>query len=384
MENRDYVDSLNFEFAYRASDYSTVGNTNAWKTGLNWRIDDQFLVRVMQQQATRAPNIEELFSPITTGLENATGDPCSLVNAANIDQRLRGLCESTGQTEAQVGVLQDIVSGQINILEGSDPDSPPDAETADTFTFGVVWTPEFDGIQNVSVALDYYDIDIEDVIGEFTAQETLDLCYVEGNASACDNIVRVNGDLTSAASGVRLLTTNLLYEQAEGIELTFGFGFELGQYGDLSFSGRVNKYLTQEFQSAVVTPVIDCRGFFGTSCDPVSDLSWTQRTTWSWNDLETSLVWRHTSSVDIEEPERDSVFQGFRSIDSYDYLDLYLGYSLYEDRVTLSLGINNLTEEEPPILGNEAGDTSSNSGNTFPSNYDVYGRVWTLGARLTL
>ena len=56
------------------------------------------------------------------------------------------------------------------------------------------------------------------------------------------------------------------------------------------------------------------------------------------------------------------MFEGFRSIDSYDYLDLYIGYSLYEDRVTLSLGINNLTEEDPPILGNEACDTSSNTG----------------------
>jgi iron complex outermembrane receptor protein len=41
-------------------------------------------------------------------------------------------------------------------------------------------------------------------------------------------------------------------------------------------------------------------------------------------------------------------------------------------------------DEEPPILGNEAGDTSSNSGNTFPSNYDVYGRYYSLSARLTL
>ena len=378
------VDSLNFEFAYRASDYSTIGNANTWKAGLNWRIDDQFLVRVMQQEATRAPNIEELFAPITTQLDNATGDPCSIANAANLDQRLRDLCISTGQTDPQVGVLQDFVSGQVNILEGSDPNNPPDAETADTFTAGIVWTPEFERVQNVSVALDYCDIDIEDVIGVYSAQQTLDQCYVSGIASACANIVRVNGDLTSPSSGVSLLTTNLLYEQAEGVELTFGFGFEIGEYGNLHFSGRVNKYLTQEEQSDALTPVIDCRGHFGTTCDPISDLSWTQRTTWTWNDVETSLVWRHTSSVDIEESERASVFEGFRSIDSYDYLDLYIGYSLYEDRVTLSLGINNLTEEDPPILGNEACDTSSNTGNTFPSNYDVYGRVWTLGARMTL
>ena len=96
------------------------------------------------------------------------------------------------------------------------------------------------------------------------------------------------------------------------------------------------------------------------------------------------MQWRHTDSIRIEAPERNATFAAFRSIDSYDYFDLYLGYSLFEDRLELSLAVNNLTEEDPPILGNEAGDTSSNFGNTFPSNYDVYGRVWTLGARMTL
>ena len=284
---------------------------------------------------------------------------------------------------AQVGVLQDIVSGQINTLEGSDLTNPPDAETADTFTVGFVWSPEFEGVQNVSIALDYYDIDIDDVI-EFSAQQVLDQCYVAGLASACSNIVRVDGDLTSPASGVRLFTTNLDYERAEGLELNFRFGFDLDDYGTLQFSSSVNKYLTQEWRSDSLTPVIDCRGFFGTSCDPISDLSWTQRTTWDWNDFTASLLWRHTDSVDIEIPERKNVFQAFRSIDSYDYFDLNLDYRLWQERVKVSFGVKNLLDKEPPILGNEAGDTSSNSGNTFPSNYDVYGRYYSLSARLTL
>ena len=50
----------------------------------------------------------------------------------------------------------------------------------------------------------------------------------------------------------------------------------------------------------------------------------------------------------------------------------------------VSFGVKNLIDEKPPILGNEAGDTSSNSGNTFPSNYDVYGRYYSLSAQLTL
>jgi len=145
----------------------------------------------------------------------------------------------------------------------------------------------------------------------------------------------------------------------------------------------VNKYLTQESQSDALTPVIDCNGYFGTSCDPVSELRWTQRTTWNWGDLTASLQWRHTDEIDVERPEAAATFAAFRSIDSYDYLDLYVGYNLWDDRVRLSFGIDNITDEEPPILGNESGDTSSNSGNTYPSNYDVYGRLYTVGARLS-
>ena len=73
--------------------------------------------------------------------------------------------------------------------------------------------------------------------------------------------------------------------------------------------------------------------------------------------------------MDIEESERASVFEGFRSIDSYDYLDLYIGYSLYEDRVTLSSNSRqvNLARylKDPPILGNEACESASNTGNAF-------------------
>lgn len=383
VDGMDFVESLNFEFGYRDADYDTVGNVDSWKVGINWTINDQLRFRVMEQEANRAPNIQELFSPVTTGLSNATGDPCSVANVANIDARLRGLCESTGMLPGQVGVLQDIVARQINDLRGSNPTAPPAAETAETFTAGFVWTPTFDFVENVVLSVDYYDIDVQDVIGQFSAQQILDQCYVVGSAAACANVVRSNGDLTSPASGIQRFTTNLSYLQAEGIEVGFGFGFDLGEFGDLSFTGDINHYLTQESQSDSLTPVIDCNGYYGSSCDPTATTNWVQRTTWSWGDLQTSLQWRHTDSLDVERPEAATTFAGFRSVDAYDYLDLYVGYTLWDDRIRLSLGIDNITDEQPPILGNGAADTSSNSGNTFPSNYDVYGRRYTAGARLT-
>lgn len=383
VDGVNLIDSLNFEFGYRDSDYNTIGNVDTWKAGLNWRINDQFLVRVMEQEATRAPNIAELYSPVTTGLSNATGDPCSIANAGNINSTLQALCVSTGMSVPQVGVLQDIISGQISILRGSSPTNPPKAETADTFTAGFVWTPNVDFVENLSISLDYYDIDISDIIGTFSAQEILDQCYKAGIASACSEIKRVNGDLTAPGAGVQLFTTNLSYLRAEGYELSASFGVDLASYGDLEFSTYVNKYKTQESQSSVLTPVTDCKGYFGTTCDPISEFRFIQRTTWSWGDLTASLQWRHIDSVDREPREAATSFAAFRSIDDYDYLDLYASYNLWDDRVRLSVGIDNLTDEEPPVMGNEAGDTSSNGGNTFPSNYDVLGRMYTFGARLT-
>ena len=45
----------------------------------------------------------------------------------------------------------------------------------------------------------------------------------------------------------------------------------------------------------------------------------------------------------------------------------------------MTASVANVFDEDPPIIGNETGTTSYNSGNTFPSNYDTLGRVYALG-----
>lgn len=385
VEDADWARSLGLELGARRSSYDTLSDAvETWKVGLNWVPNDQLLLRVMQQEATRAPNVRELFSPITRGLDNATQDPCSVANAANITAQISALCVSTGMLPVQVGTVADIISGQIQTFDGSDPVAAPDAETADTFTAGFVWTPDFDMFDTFTLSADYYDIDISDVIGEFSAQEILDQCYGLGIASSCAKVRRVGGTLQDDTAGVELFTTNLKYQQAEGVEVGFNVGFNMNDMGTLSFSGNINKYLTQESQSSSISPVIDCKGYYGTSCDPLSELRWVQRTTWDWRDLSASLQWRHIGSMDVEKPEAANNFAAFRSIDSYNYLDLYVSYNLWDERVKVSFGVTNLTDEDPPVLGNEIGDTSSNSGNTFPSNFDTLGKFYTFGLQFSL
>jgi outer membrane receptor protein involved in Fe transport len=309
-------------------------------------------------------------------------DPCSVENAANIDDRLRQLCISTGMSAAQVGVIPDIISGQINTFAGSDPQNPPGPEEADTTTAGFVWTPDFDTFSSFTVSADYYDIDIKDIIGSFSAQEVLDSCYIQGLEGECAKINRVGGDLTGSSAGVNLFTSNLKFLRAEGLEITFNVGFDLDEYGDLNFSGNINKYLTQESQSSDNVPVIDCKGFYGTSCTPISDLRWIQRTTWTMDELTVSLQWRHINSIDVELPEAAGRFEAFRTIDSYDYFDLFASYNV-TDWAVVTAGIDNMLKKDPPVLGNQIGATRANSGNTFPSQFDTLGRIYKVGVSFT-
>ncbi|MGH8284813.1 MAG: TonB-dependent receptor domain-containing protein [Steroidobacteraceae bacterium] len=374
--------SLDLELGYRWSDYNLSGSDETYKYGLNWKPVEPLLVRAMFQKAARAPNVGELAAPQTTSLDNASFDPCSIANAANNGPgtALRTTCLSTGMTAAQVGTVEDIVSGQINTFGGTDLLNLPNPEAADTLTVGLVWTPDLgDTIRNAVFSLDYYDIDIEDYIDEFRAQEILDACYVAGLGVECAKVVRVGGTLTLPGSGLQTFTTNLQNIHAEGVELGFSFRVDTERFGSLGFSGNVNKFLTHERLSSAFVPVLDCLGRYGTSCEgPKPEVRWIQRTTWDYRDFQASLLWRHIGSSEREEVEKAATFPAFQEIDSFDYIDLYGSYQLFE-KVTLSAGISNLFDEDPPVLGNEAADTSSNSGNTFPSHYDTLGQLYSVG-----
>jgi outer membrane receptor protein involved in Fe transport len=395
--DQPFAKELSLEAGYRVSDYDFTDETDTWKYGVNWRPVDSLMIRAMKQRAVRAPNVGELYSPVTTALDNASRDPCSAANP-NIDATLRALCISTGMTDAQVGTVENIVAGQINTFTGSDPNNLPEPEDADTVTIGFVWTPDssawWDRSTGLTLSIDYYDIDVEGYIDEITPNEVLDGCYVLGQADKCAQIKRVFGTLTEDGSGIETFTTNLEYIQAEGYEMAFSTGVSLGDWGTLDFSGTVNYYTTQEYQSSPTTDVVDCLGRYGASCGaPLPWVRFVQRTTWSYGDYTVSAQWRYFGETQIENAQNfwhpnvgavggnGGTFPKFQEIDEFNYLDLFASYN-YRDMATLSFGVDNVFAKHPPVVGNGAADTASNSGNTFPSQYDVMGRVYRMGVDL--
>ncbi len=386
--DQSWAKSLELEFGYRYSDYDPTGVNKTWKYGLNWEPMDGLRFRAMQQRAARAPNVGELAAPVTSALRNATFDPCSVGNTRPISAALRALCISTGQTAAQVGTIQDIVSGQVSTFEGTNLARLPKPERADSTTVGVVWQPNFiPALRNLAISVDYYKIDITGTIGIFAAQEVLDQCYNAADAASCAQIVRVNGDIASPASGIRLFTTNLKSSEASGIESNVAFGLDMTQlgldekWGSLAFQWSGNYYLTNESQSSGANPVIDCVGVYSTQCAPTHEFRFSQRTSWTVGDLQLSYLWRYVDSISVGKEQLAATFPAFQKIKAYSWFDLSASYAI-NDTVKVSAAVQNVFKKNPPVVGNEAGTTASNSGNTFPGDYDTLGRVFAFGLNL--
>jgi iron complex outermembrane receptor protein len=75
VENKPFFKSLSVEGGVRYSDYSTAGDTWAYKGGGEWTPISDIRLRASYQRAVRAPNLVELFGPQRV-VTAAITDPC--------------------------------------------------------------------------------------------------------------------------------------------------------------------------------------------------------------------------------------------------------------------------------------------------------------------
>lgn len=128
------------------------------------------------------------------------------------------------------------------------------------------------------------------------------------------------------------------------------------------------------------SPLLDCLGFYSTSCSPSPKTKFSQRATWSMGDWTFGYSWRYTSKI-IEQPGGQEFRPEFATIKAYNLVDATVDWNATKN-LKFKLSVANLFDKKPPLTGSTIGATSQNSGNTFPSYYDVVGRAYTLGATL--
>ena len=403
VTDRPFAHRVNLEAGVRHSWFTTEGTTDytTWKAGADWAPVPDLRLRASYQRATRAPNVNELYAPRFSGSAQLfVPDPCAgaAVNPAqaNTPGTLANLCRLTGVPVAQLGILPPPTLDVIKVTQGGNPGLDP--EKAETVTLGLVAQPRF--LEGLRLTLDWFDIELSGTIGDPTTDALFSLCYdrrfnpsLEFNA-ACGAIGRspATGLIEGAdTQGVLLRTSNLGRLATSGVDLGVNYRLPLedagldASWGALELDLLATWVTRLETQTNPVLPPRDCLGHYSTPCgiafggaNPRRKLQ--TRLTWEVADWRFGVLWRHTGPV-TEEPGAPDFLPAFSRIPAHNLFDLNVAWEI-ADEASLRLSVLNLLDKAPPTIGTGAGFGSQNSGNTFPQDYDVIGRYYTLGLTL--
>ena len=376
VEGAPFAEELGLDVGYRYSDYDFDLQTNTFGVRSGWVVNPGVKLRASFQRAIRGPNVRERFRPQGFNLFDMSADPCGgpITDGRTAAGRTFEECARSGVTAAQFGNIAHSPAAQYNVLQGGNRDLV--AEEADTYSFGLVWTPRF--VDGFNFSVDYYSIRIRKGIRSLNPQLILNSC-LDGDAAQCAKVRRgqggdlwVGSELDRSGHIVSLLD-NLAIEKVQGYDVTALYDYEAGEWGRLNVSDILSITSTWDQQELEGAPRIDCLGKWGLTCgSPTPEMRNNLRATWitPWG-VRPSLMWRYVSGV--EALSDTGVDLGERH-----YIDLAAIWD-FADYASLRVGINNLFDREPPIAGQEAGPSVSGNGNTFPGLYDVLGRYFFIG-----
>ncbi len=434
--DQPFFDELTLEAGVRHSRYTVeAGNKRSFsattfKGGITWAPVPELKFRANYQRAVRAPNLGELFLPVVTGLTSLLSDPCAGPTLARTPGQIAGtepltalqnVCVAQGAPVGSLGTIAQPSANQANATGGGNVLLNP--EKADTFTVGVIIRPE-EIVPGLTLSLDYYDIRVNNAITQPTSSDVIGACFNNITAASatdprCTGIRRAtaNGGLsgtptpTAPINGLPIPRTNLGRLATAGIDFKVNFRTDFGAVKFI-YDLNGNWTRTAKFQSiSFLQPPIytqlglnrECVGFYSANCSSQNGAlqpkwSWTQRVTLGFENIDVSLLWRHLSSMTYEGQAADFVARGFTAtnrnlfngtitgpsplagqtanfnrIPSYDYFDLSTRFNITKE-LQLTLSAFNIFNRKPPVVGDGAGTTGQNSGNTFPSTYDPIGR----------
>ncbi len=379
IEN-SFIDLLSVELGYRYSDYSTGIQTDTYKALVEFAPVQAVRFRGGYNRAVRAPNILNLFSPNRIALFNGN-DPC----AGTTPDFTQAQCANLGVPANRYGTIVASPAGQYNQFIGGNPNLQP--ETADTYTAGVVIEPR-GIIPGLVASVDYYNIKVDNAISGIGAQTAVDQCGITGDAFFCSRVQRAPGSLTLWSNGSQVLntTTNIGGVKTSGIDVALSYGRQIGPgRATVSFNGTWLD--TFEVDTGIVPQAggdgrYDCVGYHGSNCgSPLPKWRHTARVGYEFdNGLGLSARWRHIGAVDWDRRSTDpdlgtGAAASPGDIKAQDYLDLTLSANL--DPFTMRIGVNNVLDTEPPVIG---GGYGGSNGNTYVETYDPVGRYLFVSA----
>jgi outer membrane receptor protein involved in Fe transport len=390
LKDQPFAKQLNFLGAYRRGDYSTVGNTNSWNAGFEWAPISDVKFRGTRALSTRAPNINELFSPPSQDFPTGLTDPCLGVTATSTGA-------SSAACRADPGVAANIAKNGVFTQTQSDlqgisgynrGNANLSAEKGHSTTVGLVVTPRSIPVLNkFTFTVDWFKINIEDAIVSTPRQYALDQCYGGGNTSFCQFITRwPAGSVAFSPGSIHFSDTavsNSGGKGTTGVDLTASWADRVGPgrlSGHVAYThlrtlydqplpgaekdenaGEISSLGTTAPKNKAVINLAYKVGPFG---------------------ISSTTTYNGKVALDDQFLKQFDLAAGSVGVGSRTYQDFQFTYSL-KKAVELYLGIDNaFNTKPPPIISGLPGNVTGTE--TEASTYDPIGRRYYVGVRVSL
>jgi iron complex outermembrane receptor protein len=341
----------NLNIADREEKYSTAGNARAWKLGTTWTTPiDGLRLRAVSSKDVRAPNLSELYAA-TTVTNQAVNNPQG-------------------------------VSVQIQQRNVGNPNLKP--ETARNNSFGIVLSqPSW--ARNFNLSVDYYDIKISNVINSLAAQQEADLCAA-GFQQVCP-AVSINGP--AGTNFVLAQSFNFASLHTRGVDFETAYRVKLGDYG------LPGSFLLRGLATRTIHAISD-PGLPGTTpSEGAGNMQgatpkWKALISQSWENDKLGLTlserWISSGVFSNEyiECQTNCPLPTAAHPTIYDnhiagvtYIDFGATYK-FSKQITAYAKIDNLADRAPVLVPQTNLSIGIN-----PSIYDVIGRTYRAGVRMT-
>jgi iron complex outermembrane receptor protein len=330
--NIPIIKNLEGNVAVRHDDYNDVGKSTNYKASLRFQPIPEVVIRGSLGTGFRAPTLIDLWQPQTLGSSEQFNDTGP---------------GGTGQTDLQV-----------NSLTGGNPNLKP--EESRQRSIGIVLQPT----RSLSVAVDYFNIRVKDIIALPSAQEVVS-GFRNGDAAFQGLVTLTGNDIDSIIQTLQ----NVGSAKVQGIDLEANFRQNIGPGRlDLNLSGTYMIKFDQTSPGGVVSHKV------GTIVDP--DGNPVLSTNTSVND-GVVLRWKHYLAATYSQGPwamtvAQNFYKGYRDgndlngdphrVPAQALYDANLAFTGVKN-LKLAVGVRNLFDKDPPIF--------IPTSNQFQAGYDI-------------
>ena len=258
LRNVPFAEALTINASGRYTDYKSYGSDTTYKIGGLYSPTRWLSFRGSYGTSYRAPALYEQFLGSTTGfLSAASTDPCtSLFNVTN--PAIIANCTAEGLPGNFIN------NSSVTVIQRGGAEAGLEAETSKNLTFGGVLQPTFGpGFGNLSLAVDYFRVEINGGVSQLGAGTIARGCYNDTRPEYCQFVSRA--PYTGPGTGALTVTQtyiNIATDIVKGIDFVLRYDRELGP-GKLDIGAQAVRIIDRVNQTNPDSAATDFAGSIG-------------------------------------------------------------------------------------------------------------------------